>query len=232
MARRHHEKHRSGRSGWLRAAVLGSNDAIVSTASLMMGIAATRASTDTILISGFAALTAGAMSMAAGEYVSVSSQADAEAADIAREKQELAEAPEAELHELAAIYRARGLDKELALQVARQLSAHDRLAAHLRDELGIDEQSRARPLQAAWISAVSFAVFALLPILGLVLAPNGYRMHCIAAVTLVSLAALGAIGARLGGASTVRAGARVVIGGALAMTVTSLIGHLLGVTVG
>jgi len=230
-ARRHREIHRSGRAGWLRAAVLGSNDAIVSTASLMMGIAATHASTDAILISGFAALSAGAMSMAAGEYVSVSSTADAEAADIALEKQELAESPDAELQELAGIYHKRGLDKDLAMKVAKQLSAHDSLAAHMRDELGIEEASRARPFQAAWISAVSFAVFALLPILGLVIAPSAYRMHFIAAITLVSLAALGALGGKLGGAPMLRASLRVTIGGALAMAVTAGIGHLLGVTV-
>jgi vacuolar iron transporter family protein len=231
MARRHREKHRSGRTGWLRAAVLGSNDAIVSTASLMMGVAATHASKDAIFITGTAGLVAGAMSMAAGEYVSVSSQRDAERADIAIEKQELATAPEAELHELAGIYRSRGLTKELALEVARQLSAHDRLGAHLRDELGIDEQTGARPLQAAWISALSFAAFALLPILALLVAPASYRMHTIAVVTLASLAGLGAIGARLGGASVGRATARVVGGGALAMAVTGVIGHLLGVAV-
>jgi vacuolar iron transporter family protein len=233
MARRHHhrETHRSGRAGWLRAAVLGSNDAIVSTASLMMGIAATSASRDAILITGFAGLTAGAMSMAAGEFVSVSSTADAEEADIEREKQELVESPDAELHELAGIYRQRGLDKDLALQVAKQLSAHDRLGAHLRDELGIEAHRRAQPFQAAWISAMSFALFALLPILGLVIAPNGYRMHSIAIVTLLSLATLGAIGGKLGGAPLLRASARVTIGGALAMGVTAAIGHLLGVTV-
>jgi len=231
MARRHHETHRSARSGWLRAAVLGSNDAIVSTASLMMGIAATHASSDAILITGFAGLTAGAMSMAAGEFVSVSSTADAEAADIEREKQELVDSPDAELHELAGIYRQRGLDKELAMKVAKQLSAHDRLGAHLRDELGIEENRRARPFQAAWISALSFAVFALLPILGLVIAPNGYRMQFIAGITLVSLATLGALGGKLGGAPKLRAAARVTIGGALAMAVTAGIGHLLGVTV-
>ncbi len=231
MARRHYEKHRSGRTGWLRAAVLGSNDAIVSTASLMIGIAATHASSNAILISGFAALTAGAMSMAAGEFVSVSSTADTEAADIAREKEELETTPEAELAELAGIYHKRGLDKELSLNVAKQLSAHDRLGAHLRDELGIDEHNRARPFQAAWISAVSFAVFALLPILGLVIAPARYRMYSIASITLVSLAALGALGGHLGGAPKLRATLRVTIGGALAMAVTAGIGHLLGVTV-
>lgn len=231
MARRHYEKHLSQRSGWLRAAVLGSNDAIVSTASLMMGIAAAHASRNSILISGFAALTAGAMSMASGEFVSVSSTADAEAADIAREREELETSPDAELAELAGIYHKRGLDKELALKVAKQLSAHDQLGAHLRDELGIDEHNRARPFQAAWISAVSFALFALLPILGLVIAPAAYRMHCIALVTLISLAALGAVGGNLGGAPMLRASLRVTIGGALAMAVTAGIGHLLGVTV-
>jgi VIT1/CCC1 family predicted Fe2+/Mn2+ transporter len=231
MARRHRESHRSSRSGWLRAAVLGSNDAIVSTASLMMGVAASQASKDAILITGVAGLCAGAMSMAAGEFVSVSSQRDAESADIELEKQELESAPEAELAELAGIYRSRGLSKELALEVAKQLSAHDELGAHLRDELGIEERSRARPLQAAWISAVSFALFALLPILGLLVAPSGYRMHAIAAVTLVSLAVLGALGGKIGGASMLRASLRVTIGGALAMAVTSAIGHLLGVTV-
>lgn len=231
MARRHHEKHRSSRAGWLRAAVLGSNDAIVSTASLMMAIAATDASRDAILIAGLASLSAGAMSMAVGEYVSVSSTADAEAADIAIERQELAESPDAELHELAGIYRNRGLDKDLALAVATQLSAHDQLGAHLRDELGIENHRRARPLQAAWISALSFAVFALVPVLGLVIAPFAYRMHFIAGITLISLATLGAIGARIGGAAMLRASLRVTIGGALAMAVTGLIGHVLGVTV-
>lgn len=231
MVRRHHERHRSGRTGWLRAAVLGSNDAIVSTASLMMGIAATNASKEAILVSGVAALCAGAMSMGAGEYVSVSSQRDAEHADIAIEKHELATAPEAELHELAAIYHNRGLDKGLALQVATQLHEHDRLGAHLRDELGIEDRTRARPVQAAWISATSFAVFALLPILALLVAPASYRMHTIAAITLASLAGLGALGGRIGGASMRRAALRVTGGGALAMAVTAAIGHLLGVTV-
>ncbi len=231
MARRHREKHRSGRTSWLRAAVLGSNDAIVSTASLMMGVAATDAKAETILISGVAGLVAGSMSMGAGEYVSVSSQRDAESADIAREQHELATAPEAELHELAGIYRSRGLTHELALEVARQLSAHDPLGAHLREELGIEEQSRSRPFQAAWISALSFATFALLPLLALVAAPASYRMHTIAAVTLASLAGLGALGGRLGGASMGRATLRVVIGGALAMAITGAIGHLLGIAV-
>lgn len=231
MARRHHEKHRSGRTGWLRAAVLGSNDAIVSTASLMMGVAASQASREAILITGVAGMVAGAMSMAAGEFVSVSSQRDAEHADIALEQNELATAPEAELHELAGIYHKRGLDKELALEVAKQLSAHDRLGAHLRDELGIEERSRARPLQAAWISAISFALFALVPILAMLVAPAAHRMPTIAGVTLASLATLGALGARLAGAPIVPASLRVTAGGALAMAVTAAIGHLLGVTV-
>jgi VIT1/CCC1 family predicted Fe2+/Mn2+ transporter len=231
MARRHHETHRSTRSGWLRAAVLGSNDAIVSTASLMMGVAASHATKDAVFITGMAGLVAGAMSMAAGEFVSVSSQRDAESADIAKEKQELASSPEAELHELAGIYRSRGLSKDLALEVAQQLSAHDQLKAHLRDELGIEEETRAQPFQAAWISAVSFALFALLPILALLVSPDGHRMPTIAAVTLVSLASLGALGGKLAGAPMLRASLRVTMGGALAMAITSGIGHLLGVTV-
>src|SRR5580700_1723587 len=161
---RQREAHRSGRVGWLRAAVLGSNDAIVSTASLMVGVASASATTHAVLVAGLAGLVAGAMSMAVGEYLSVSSQRDAERADIDREEQELATAPQAELNELATIYAKRGLDKDLSLRVAEQLSAHDRLGAHLRDELGIDPQALARPKQAAWISAVSFSTFALLPI--------------------------------------------------------------------
>ncbi|MBL0219633.1 MAG: VIT family protein [Myxococcales bacterium] len=228
---RHRESHRSGRAGWLRAAVLGSNDAIVSTASLMIGVAASNASTPAILTAGVAGLCAGAMSMAAGEYVSVSSQRDAEVADIAKETGELAANPEAELEELTGIYVSRGLDRPLAHQVAVQLSERDKLGAHLRDELGIHPDSLARPFQAAWISAVSFAVFALLPILGLVIAPASLRMVSIAGVTLVSLALLGALGGRLGGAPVVRASLRVALGGALAMAVTAGIGRLLGVAV-
>ncbi|NVB77226.1 MAG: VIT family protein [Kofleriaceae bacterium] len=231
MARRHREKHRSARSGWLRAAVLGSNDAIVSTAGLMMGVAASKATTTAILVAGIAGLGAGAMSMAVGEFVSVSSQRDAEQADIAIEKQELVESPEAELMELAGIYRERGLDKDLAMKVAKQLSARDNLGAHLRDELGIEENNRARPLQAAWISAVSFAVFAMVPILALVVAPADFRMHTIAGVTLASLAGLGALGGKLGGAPMGRASLRVTLGGAFALGVTFLIGRLVGISV-
>jgi len=226
------EKHQSGRAGWLRAAVLGSNDAIVSTASLMIGVLASSASQGAILIAGIAGLVAGAMSMAVGEYVSVSSQRDAERADIAREKRELAGHPEAELRELAAIYVKRGLDKDLAMQVAEQLSAHDRLGSHMRDELGIDQASLARPMQAAWISAVSFATFALIPIAALLVSPAALRLPMIAALSLASLAALGALGGHLGGAPVIRASLRVTVGGALAMAVTAAIGRLLGVSLG
>jgi len=220
-----------GRSGWLRAAVLGSNDAIVSTASLMMGVAAANATKHEIFIAGMAGLVAGAMSMAAGEYVSVSSQQDVERADIALEKEELAHAPDAELHELAGIYVQRGLDKALALQVAKQLSAHDRLGAHLRDELGIHEATRARPMQAALVSAASFGVFAMVPMLALLLAPAAWRMATIAVVTLVSLASLGALGGYLSGASMHKVSLRVTFGSALAMAVTAGIGYLLGTSV-
>jgi vacuolar iron transporter family protein len=232
MSRPDGEIHRSGRAGWLRAAVLGSNDAIVSTASLMIGVAASSASKVAILIAGAAGLVAGAMSMAVGEYVSVSSQRDAEQADIEIEKRELAGAPQAELKELELIYVKRGLDRDLAKRVAEQLSAHDRLAAHVRDELGIDPTALARPLQAAWISAASFSTFALLPIAVLLVAPAEWRIPAIAAVSLTSLAALGAFGAHLGGAPLGRAALRVTAGGALAMAITAAIGRLLGVSVG
>jgi len=226
------EKHRSGRVGWLRAAVLGADDAIVSTASLMIGVAASSAPKVAILVAGVAGLVAGAMSMAVGEYVSVSSQRDAEQADIALEKQELATAPQAELQELALIYVKRGLEENLAMQVAKQLSAHDRLGAHMRDELGIDQTSLARPLQAAWISAASFASFAVVPIVALLIAPAAWRIPLIAALSLASLAALGALGGHLGGAPLGRAALRVTLGGALAMTVTAVIGRILGISVG
>jgi len=191
--------HLSGRAGWLRAAVLGSDDAIVSTASLMIGVAASSASQGAILVAGVAGLVAGAMSMAVGEYVSVSSQRDAERADIQRETRELTEQPKAELDELAMIYVKRGIEKDLAIKVAEQLSAHDRLGAHLRDELRIDQTSLARPMQAAWISAASFASFAVIPIVALVVASESLRIPVIAALSLVSLAALGAFGGHLGG---------------------------------
>ena len=226
------ERHRSGRIGWLRAAVLGADDAIVSTASLMIGVAASSAPKAAILIAGGAGLVAGAMSMAVGEYVSVSSQRDAEQADIGLETLELATEPEAELQELSMIYVKRGLEPDLARKVAEQLSAHDRLGAHMRDELGIDQASLARPLQAAWISAASFATFAIVPIVALLVAPSAWRITMIAIFSLLSLAALGAFGGHLGGAPLGRAALRVTIGGALAMTVTAVIGRILGVSVG
>jgi vacuolar iron transporter family protein len=227
----HGEIHRSQRAGWLRAAVLGADDAIVSTASLMIGVAASAASKDAILISGVAGLVAGAMSMAVGEYVSVSSQRDAERADIEIEKSELEGQPRAELDELTMIYVQRGLDKQLARQVAEQLSVSDRLGAHLRDELGIDPLALARPLQAAWISALSFASFATVPIAALLVAPLSLRIPTIAGFSLVSLGALGALGAWLGGAPMARAALRVCIGGSLAMAVTAAIGKILGVSI-
>ena len=227
---RHREIHLSTRSSWLRAAVLGSNDAIVSTSSLMMGVAAADATPRSVLIAGIAGLTAGAMSMAVGEFVSVSTQRDAEAADIAKESAELVASPQAELRELAGIYHKRGLDDELAMAVAKQLTAHDELAAHLRDELGIEEAKRARPLQASWISALSFATFALVPIVALLIAPRSAALYAISATSLVALAALGTFGAYLGGAPLLRAAVRVTIGGGVAMAITAAIGHLLGVT--
>lgn len=226
------EQHRSGRAGWLRAAVLGSDDAIVSVSSLMIGVAASSASKEAILLAGVAGLVAGAMSMAVGEYVSVSSQRDAEQADIARETQELADQPEDELQELTAIYVRRGLDPGLARQVAEQLSTRDRLGTHLRDELGIDQADLARPLQAAWISAASFAAFALVPIVALLVTPPAARIAAIAVLSLGSLGALGAFGGHLGGAPLGRAALRVTLGGALAMAVTAGIGRLFGVAMG
>jgi vacuolar iron transporter family protein len=226
------EQHQSRRAAWLRAAVLGADDAIVSTASLMLGVAASSAPKTGILVAGVAGLVAGSMSMAVGEFVSVSSQRDAEQADIELEKAELNDHPEAELRELTAIYVKRGLKKELALQVAEQLSAKDRLGSHLRDELGIDPKALARPLQAAWISALSFASFAVIPIVALLISPEAVRGPAIAALSLLSLGVLGAFGAHLGGAPLARAALRVTLGGALAMTVTALIGRVLRVSAG
>jgi VIT1/CCC1 family predicted Fe2+/Mn2+ transporter len=226
------ETHRSGRAGWLRAAVLGSDDAIVSISSLMIGVAASSATREAILVAGVAGMVAGSMSMAVGEYVSVSSQRDAEQADVERETRELAHRPRAELNELALIYEKRGLEKDLAMRVAEQLSTRDRLGAHLRDELGIDAASLARPMQAAWISAASFASFAVVPIAALFVAPATARIPAIAAVSLVSLAALGAFGGHLGGAPLGRAALRVTLGGALAMAVTAAIGRIFGVAMG
>jgi VIT1/CCC1 family predicted Fe2+/Mn2+ transporter len=198
----------------------------------MIGVAASSASKGAILVAGVAGLVAGAMSMAVGEYVSVSSQRDAEQADIEVEKGELTGKPQAELHELAMIYVKRGLEKELAMKVAEQLSAHDRLGAHMRDELGIDRASLARPIQAAWISAASFASFAVVPIAALLIAPEALRIPVIALLSLLSLATLGAFGGHLGGAPLGRASLRVTLGGALAMAVTAAIGRILGVSVG
>jgi VIT1/CCC1 family predicted Fe2+/Mn2+ transporter len=198
----------------------------------MIGVAASSASNEAILVAGVAGLVAGSMSMAVGEYVSVSSQRDAAQADVEREKGELAAQPRVELHELAMIYVKRGLDKELAMTVAEQLSAHDRLGAHMRDELGIDQAFLARPMQAAWISAASFASFAVVPIVALLVAPASSRILVIAALSLVSLGALGALGGHLGGAPLGRAALRVTIGGALAMAVTAVIGRIFGVVSG
>ena len=197
-----------------------------------MGVAASSASHEAILVAGVAGLVAGSMSMAVGEYVSVSSQRDAEQADVEREKRELAAQPQVELNELAMIYVKRGLDKELAVTVAEQLSARDRLGAHMRDELGIDQNFLARPMQAAWISAASFASFAVLPIAALLVAPVDSRIPAIAALSLVSLGALGALGGHLGGAPLGRAALRVTIGGTLAMAVTAAIGRIFGVVSG
>jgi VIT1/CCC1 family predicted Fe2+/Mn2+ transporter len=198
----------------------------------MIGVAASSASKADILVAGVAALVAGAMSMAVGEYVSVSSQRDAEQADIQLEERELTGQPEAELEELTSIYLKRGLDRDLATKVAMQLSARDRLGAHLRDELGLDPASLARPLQAAWISAVSFAGFAAVPVVGLLIAPPILRIPAIALLSLASLAVLGAFGGHLGGAPRGRASLRVTLGGALAMAVTAAIGRLVGVSAG
>jgi VIT1/CCC1 family predicted Fe2+/Mn2+ transporter len=198
----------------------------------MIGVAASAASTESILVAGVAGLVAGAMSMAVGEFVSVSSQRDTERADIGRETRELADEPDLELEELTAIYVSRGLDRDLAMKVAAQLSTRDRLGAHLRDELGIDQHALARPLQAAWISAASFALFASVPIVALLATQGTWRIPAIAILSLASLAALGAFGGRIGGAPMGPAALRVTLGGALAMGVTAAIGHLFGVALG
>jgi VIT1/CCC1 family predicted Fe2+/Mn2+ transporter len=224
----HRELHRSGRAGWLRAGVLGADDGIVSTASLVIGVAAAAASQNTVLLAGVAGLVAGATSMAAGEYVSVSSQRDAEQADIARERRELAADPTFEQAELTDIYVRRGLDQDLAATVAERLMAVDPLGSHVRDELGLQPDRLARPLQAAVVSAVSFAVGAALPLALIALAPTGVRIPVTALAALALLAVLGAVGARLGGASAGRAALRVTVGGGLAMGLTALIGQLVG----
>lgn len=227
----HRERHRTDRIGWLRAAVLGANDGIVSTASLLVGVAAASAGRSELLVAGVAGLMAGAMSMAAGEYVSVSSQSDTETADIARERDELNAQPEAEQRELAAIYEARGLTPELAAQVAAQLTAHDALGAHTRDELGVSDTLTARPVQAALTSALTFTAGAVLPLLTALVAPVSVVAIAIAVTSLVFLTALGALSARVGGAPVAKAAARVAFWGALAMALTAGVGKLFGAIV-
>ena len=227
----HPERHRVARIGWLRAAVLGANDGLVSTASLVAGVAAADGARSAVLIAGVAGLAAGAMSMAAGEYVSVSSQSDTEKADLARETAELAADHEAEVEELAGIYAARGLEPELAREVALQLMAKDALGAHARDELGISEISTARPIQAALTSAVTFAAGAALPLLVAGFAPEAAILSWVVAITLVGLAGLGVLGAKAGGAPLARSAGRVLFWGALAMGVTAAIGRLFGTVV-
>ena len=225
------EGHLVARIGWLRAAVLGANDGIVSTASLIVGVAAAAAGRSEILVAGAAGLVAGAMSMAAGEYVSVSSQADTEAADLTRERAELAADPDAERAELAGIYRARGIDAATADVVARQLTAGDALAAHARDELGISAFTKARPVQAALTSALTFTIGAALPLLMVFVLPPSLLVIGVSATSLLFLAVLGAVGARAGGANITRATARVTFWGALAMGLTAGIGRLVGTAV-
>ena len=231
MRRHHFERHYSGRAGWLRAAVLGANDGILSTASLVVGVAAAAADREEILIAGIAGLVAGAMSMAAGEYVSVSSQADAEKADIERERRELEADPEAEIRELTQIYVQRGLKPPLAKEVALELTAHDALKAHARGELGLSESHRARPAQAAAASAFTFALGALLPLLAALASPPGTALLVVAASSLVALAVLGVLAAFAGGSSLLTSAARVTFWGAIGMSATALIGRLVGAVI-
>ena len=230
-ARRHFERHRTDRVGWLRAAVLGANDGIVSTASLLVGVAAAHASPHNLLLTGVAGLVAGAMSMAVGEYISVSSQRDAEEADLKVEAEAIAENRRAELHELAKIYEERGVEPGLARQVADQLMAHDAIGAHARDELGISEVMVARPLQAALTSATAFTVAALVPVLAVTLSAKSMRIGLTAALTIAALLGLGALGAQLGGAPRGRAALRVVTLSALSMILTYGIGRLVGANI-
>jgi VIT1/CCC1 family predicted Fe2+/Mn2+ transporter len=225
---RHIEHHRTDRIGWLRAAVLGANDGIVSTASLLLGVAAASVSHENILVTGIAGLVAGAMSMATGEYVSVHSQADTEKSDLAREHEELKTNPVSEQLELAAIYVGRGLDVELAKNVAEKLMAHDALAAHARDELGISDGISAKPIQAAFASAASFAVGAVLPLAVAALAPVQFMIHWVSGTSLFFLAILGAVAARVGGANVFMGAWRVTFWGLLAMAVTAGVGVLFG----
>ncbi len=231
MPRVHRESHLIGRIGWLRAAVLGANDGIISTASLILGVASASAARGDVILTGVAGLVAGAMSMAAGEYVSVSSQSDTENADLARERRELAEEPEAELDELAGIYEARGLDSALAREVALQLTAKDALGAHARDELGISEISTARPVQAALASAATFSVGAAAPLLLVLFAPQAVLIPLVAAGSLAFLSLLGYLGARTGGAGALRPTLRVTFWGAMAMALTAGIGAIIGTTI-
>lgn len=227
----HEELHYLDRAGWLRAAVLGANDGIVSVSSLIVGVAAAGPDRTAILIAGAAGLAAGAMSMAAGEYVSVSSQSDVERADIARERQALIDTPEAEERELASIYEARGLSPQTAALVARELTQKDALAAHIRDELGLSEVHAANPLQAAFASGLTFTVAAAVPMVAAALAPADQIIPAVVASTLISLAGLGALGAHAGGAPKLRATARVLFWGAAAMAITAGVGHFFGVSV-
>ena len=228
MVPRHEERHRTERIGWLRAAVLGANDGIVSTASLVVGVAAASASGGDVLVVGVAGLVAGAMSMAAGEYVSVSSQSDTEKADLERERKELASDPESERAELAEIYVRRGLDASLANQVAEQLTARDALAAHARDELGVSDTSAARPVQAALASAGTFALGAAVPLSTVLVAPAGALIPVVTETSIVLLALLGGFGAYAGGAPVARAALRVTFWGALAMALTAGVGAAFG----
>ena len=232
LAKSHHETHRIDRIGWLRAAVLGANDGLISTSSLLVGVASAGATAPALTMTGLAALAAGALSMAAGEYVSVSSQSDTEAADIAKEERELVEMPEAELKELIYIYQRRGLSKALATEVAEAMTAHDALGAHLRDELGISEIHTAKPVQAALSSAAAFAVGALPPLLLLWVAPLSHLPMVLVMTTLVLLAGLGALAGRLGGASVLKGAGRVLTWGAIAMLATFMIGRAFGAVAG
>ncbi|MEM1173267.1 MAG: VIT family protein [Pseudomonadota bacterium] len=227
----HAEQHRSHRAGWLRATVLGANDGIVSTASLIIGVASAGASQQQVLVAGLAGLVAGAMSMAAGEYVSVSSQSDAEQADLLIEARALAENEDLEREELAEIYRQRGLNEQLAEQVARELMAHDALAAHARDEIGISEIQAARPMLAAWSSATSFTIGAALPLCTAWLFHGARQVEAVAAASLLFLVILGSVAARAGGASMLRGATRVAFWGALAMVVTAAVGRFVAVGV-
>jgi VIT1/CCC1 family predicted Fe2+/Mn2+ transporter len=231
MPARHLEFHRTDRIGWLRAAVLGANDGTISVASLVVGVAAAGSPRADILLTGVAGLVAGAMSMAAGEYVSVRSQADTEAADLARERRELADEPERELDELTGIYVHRGLDPALARQVAEKLTAHDALTAHARDELGITDMLRARPVQAAFASAGAFAVGAVIPIATALLAPAAQVAPACAITAIAALLAFGGLAARAGGAAVAKGALRVAFWGALAMVLTATVGKLFGATV-